>query len=258
MQEIYAPLLRTGNPVITMDAKSAEMSKYAANAFLAMKISYANMLANICEKIGADYEMVRKGMCSDGRIGKKFLFAGLGYGGSCFPKDVRALMNIGHGFGCDCGLLSATDDLNRVQRKLFVDKIREKFGTRLSGRVFGVWGLSFKPETNDMREAPSIDIINALLDMGATVKAFDPEAFDSAREIFGDKIEYSATALKAIENADAMLLLTEWLEFRSPNFATMAQIMKGKLIFDGRNQYNHALLGEFGLEYHCIGRGQKN
>lgn len=254
MQEIYAPFLRTGNPVIIMDVKSAEMTKYAANAFLAMKISYANMMANICEKVGADTDMVRIGMCSDSRIGTKFLFAGLGYGGSCFPKDVRAMVKTAEKHGCDASLLRATDTINKAQRKFFIEKIIKRFGKNLKGITLGVWGLSFKPKTNDMREAPSIDIVKALLELGAKVKAFDPKAFECAEEIFKDQIVYSKTSYEALEGADCMLLLTEWNEFRLPDFEKMKKLMKNPIIFDGRNQYDKTSLKEFGFEYHCIGK----
>ena len=189
MQELYAPFLRTGNPVIIMDVKSAEMTKYAANSFLAVKISYANEIANICEKVGADAEMVRIGMCADKRIGSQFLFPGLGYGGSCFPKDVKALLKTAKDNGCDYQLLESADKVNKLQRQIFIDKILKRFGENLSGKTFAVWGLAFKPKTNDMREAPAITIINALLERGAKVQAYDPKAFDCAEMIFGNKIK---------------------------------------------------------------------
>ena len=219
MQELYSPFLRTGNPVIIMDVKSAEMTKYAANSFLAVKISYANEIANICEKVGADAEMVRIGMCSDKRIGSQFLFAGLGYGGSCFPKDVKAMINTAKNNGCNASLLEAADTVNKEQRVFFINKILDRYNGDIKGKTFAVWGLAFKPKTNDMREAPSITIIEELLKRGASVKAYDPKAFDCAQNIFGNKIEYSKSAYEALSNADAMLLLIEWNEFRRPNFA---------------------------------------
>lgn len=257
MQELYSPFLRTGNPVIIMDVKSAEMTKYAANSFLAVKISYANEIANICEKVGADAEMVRIGMCSDSRIGSQFLFAGLGYGGSCFPKDVKAMIKTAKLNGCSSSLLEAADDTNKKQRLLFVDKILDRYEGNIEGKTFAVWGLAFKPKTNDMREAPSITIVNELLKRGAKIKAYDPKAFDLARTIFGDKIEYSNSAYDALIDTDAMLLLTEWNEFRRPNFDKIKSLMKHCVIFDGRNQYSEERLLQKGFEYYCIGKKAK-
>ncbi len=254
MQELYAPFMRTGNPVIIMDVKSAEMTKYAANSFLAVKISYANEIANICEKVGADAEMVRIGMCADKRIGPKFLFPGLGYGGSCFPKDVKALTKTAIDSGCDYSILKAADEINKKQRQIFINKILNKFGYDLSNKIFAVWGLAFKPKTNDMREAPAITIINALLERGAKVQAFDPKAFDQAQYWLGDKITYSKSAYSACEQADALLLLTEWNEFRHPDFDRIKSLMKQAVIFDGRNQYNGKRLIERGFEYNCVGK----
>lgn len=254
MQELYSPFLRTGNPVIMMDVKSAEMTKYAANSFLAVKISYANEIANICEQVGADAEMVRIGMCSDKRIGSQFLFPGLGYGGSCFPKDVKALLKTAKDNNCDYQLLQAADDVNKKQRQVFINKILNKFGNDLSGKTFAVWGLAFKPKTNDMREAPAITIINALLEKGAKVQAYDPKAVESAKEIFGNKITYSKSAYEALNDADCMLLLTEWNEFRRPDFDKIKSLMKNYVIFDGRNQYNSKRLLEKGFEYYQIGK----
>ncbi len=254
MQELYSPFLRTGNPVIMMDVKSAEMTKYAANSFLAVKISYANEIANICEQVGADAEMVRIGMCSDKRIGSQFLFPGLGYGGSCFPKDVKALLKTAKDNNCDYQLLQAADDVNKKQRQVFINKILNKFGNDLSGKTFAVWGLAFKPKTNDMREAPAITIINALLERGAKVQAYDPKAVESAKEIFGNKITYSKLAYEALNDADCMLLLTEWNEFRRPDFDKIKSLMKNYVIFDGRNQYNSKRLLEKGFEYYQIGK----
>lgn len=254
MQELYSPFLRTGNPVIMMDVKSAEMTKYAANSFLAVKISYANEIANICEQVGADAEMVRIGMCSDKRIGSQFLFPGLGYGGSCFPKDVKALLKTAKNNNCDYQLLQAADDVNKKQRQVFINKILNKFGNDLSGKTFAVWGLAFKPKTNDMREAPAITIINALLERGAKVQAYDPKAVESAKEIFGNKITYSKSAYEALNDAECMLLLTEWNEFRRPDFDKIKSLMKNYVIFDGRNQYNSKRLLEKGFEYYQIGK----
>ena len=254
MQELYAPFLRTGNPVIIMDVKSAEMTKYAANSFLAVKISYANEIANICEAVGADAEMVRIGMCADKRIGSQFLFPGLGYGGSCFPKDVKALSKTAIDNNCELKLLKAADEINKLQRQIFIDKIINKFGENLSGKTFAIWGLAFKPKTNDMREAPAITIINELLKRGAKIQAYDPKAFDYAKTLWTDKITYSESSYKAVENADALLLLTEWNEFRRPDFEKIKNLLKTPIIFDGRNQYNGTRLIEKGFDYTCVGK----
>lgn len=254
MQELYAPHTLNGNPVMIMDIKSAEMTKYAANSFLALKISYINEIANICEKTGADALMVKNAVCADKRIGSKFFYAGIGFGGSCFPKDLKALINTANDFGIDPVVLKAAYDTNLKQRKIFTDKILKRFNSNLKGKTFGVWGLSFKPQTSDMREAPSITIINTLLDCGAKIKAFDPKAFDEAKKIFKDSIEYSKTSYEALLDADALLLLTEWHEFRMPDFAKMKENLKAPVIFDGRNQYDPKILKEHGFEYHCIGR----
>ena len=253
MQEIYAPFFRTGNRVIVMDVKSAEMTKYASNSFLAVKISYANEIANLCEKVGANAEMVRIGMTTDSRIGNKFLFAGLGYGGSCFPKDVKALIKTGIENGCDMSIIKSADETNKKQRLLFLDKIIKKFGEDLTGKTFAVWGLAFKPKTNDMREAPSITIINELLKRGAKIQAYDPKANDEAKFYFQDRITYAKNSYEALENADALLLLTEWNEFRRPDFEKIKELLKFPIIFDGRNQYNSERLLEKGFDYTCIG-----
>ena len=254
MQELYSPFLRTGNPVIIMDVKSAEMTKYAANSFLAVKISYANEIANICEAVGADAEMVRIGMCSDKRIGSQFLFPGLGYGGSCFPKDVKALLKTAKDHNCGYQLLEAADEVNQKQRKIFIDKILKRFGKDLSDMTFGVWGLAFKPKTNDMRMAPAITIINTLLEYGATVQAYDPKAFDLAKTIWGDKITYAENSYDALKDTDCMLLLTEWNEFRRPDFDRIKTLMKSPVIFDGRNQYEPDKMKRRGFEYYCVGK----
>ena len=254
MQEIYSPFLRTGNRVVVMDVKSAEMTKYAANCFLATKISFMNEIAKLCEKVGADAEMVRVGVSTDSRIGNKFLFAGLGYGGSCFPKDIKALIKTGADFGLDMSIIKSADNVNKMQRNLFVEKIKTKFGSDLRGKTFGVWGLAFKPKTDDIREAPSITIINSLLNLGAKIKAYDPKAINTAKKIFKDKIEYSKSAYDAISGADAMLLLTEWNEFRRPDFERIKGLLKQPVIFDGRNQYNPDRLKQSDFEYICTGR----
>ncbi len=253
MQDIYAPFFRTGNRVIVMDVKSAEMTKYAANSFLATKISFMNEIANLCEKVGANAEMVRIGMSTDNRIGNKFLFPGLGYGGSCFPKDVKALIKTGLENDCEMSIITATDKVNKKQRDLFIQKVTNILGENLDGKTIGIWGLAFKPKTNDMREAPSITIINALLDRGAKIKAFDPKASETAKFYFADKITYTKTAYEALENADCMLLLTEWNEFRRPDFEKIKSLMKTPIIFDGRNQFNSLRLKEKEIKYYNIG-----
>lgn len=254
MQELYAPFLRTGNPVIIMDVRSAEMTKYASNSFLAVKISYANEIANICEKVGANAEMVRIGMCSDKRIGSQFLFPGLGYGGSCFPKDVKALLKTAKDNGCDTQMLESADSINKLQRKLFVDKILKYFNNDVNGKTFAVWGLAFKPKTDDMREAPAITIINLLLEKGAKIQAYDPKAMESAKYHFADKITYAKNSYDAINDADALLLLTEWNEFRRPDFDRIKSTLKTPLIFDGRNQYDAKRMRERGFTYYSIGK----
>ena len=256
MQEIYAPFFRTGNRVIVMDVKSAEMTKYAANSFLAVKISYANEIANLCEKVGADAEMVRIGMTTDSRIGNKFLFPGLGYGGSCFPKDVKALIKTGAENGCDMSIIKSADETNKKQRLLFIDKIVKKFGEDLTGKTFAAWGLAFKPRTNDMREAPAITIINNLLKRGAKIQAYDPKAMETSKFYFEDEITYAKNSYEALENADALLLLTEWNEFRRPDFDRIKNTLKTPIIFDGRNQYDKKRLEERGFK--CIQVGKVN
>ena len=254
MQEIYAPFFRTGNRVIVMDVKSAEMTKYAANSFLATKISFMNEIANLCEKVGADAEMVRVGVSTDSRIGNKFLFPGLGYGGSCFPKDVKALIKTGADYGVDMSIIKSADNVNKLQRSLFIDKIIARFGEDLSGLTFAVWGLAFKPKTDDMREAPAITIIEDLLKRGAKVQAYDPKAMEMAKRIFSDKIVYTKTSYDALKCADALLLLTEWNEFRRPDFERIKGLLKTPIIFDGRNQYNGERLTQSGFEYVCVGK----
>ncbi len=254
MDEIYSSFLRTGNPVIQMDIKSAEMTKYASNAFLALKISYANEIANICECVGANAEMVRRGMCADKRIGKKFLFAGLGYGGSCFPKDVKALIAVAKNSGYSAEILTATDNINLRQRYIFINKILKRYKGNVKNKHFALWGLAFKPETNDMREAPSINIIEELTKAGAIISAFDPKAMETAKKIFGNKISYSNSPYEALKNADALILATEWNEFQNPDFEIIKSSLNEPVIFDGRNQYNEEMLKEKGFEYHCVGK----
>lgn len=253
MQEIYSPYLRTANRIVIMDVKSAEMTKYAANSFLATKISFMNEIASLCEKVGANAEMVRIGMATDQRIGNKFLFPGVGYGGSCFPKDVKALIQTGNEYDCEMMIVQAVDKVNKRQKANFVRKIINRFGEDLTGLTFAVWGLAFKPKTNDMREAPSIYVIEELLKRGAKVKAYDPKAIETAKEIFGSRIEYSSNAYEALKNSDSMILLTEWNEFRRPDYDKMGVLLKQKIIFDGRNQYEMSKLHSKGFEYYNIG-----
>lgn len=254
LQEIYSPFLRTGNRIILMDVKSAEMTKYAANSFLATKVSFMNEIANLCELVGANAEMVRVGMATDTRIGNRFLFPGVGYGGSCFPKDVKALIKTGREYGCEMYLAGVVDKINKRQRKYFINKIIKEFGDDIKDKTFAIWGLAFKPKTNDMREAPSITIIETLLEKGAKIKAYDPKAMDTAKQYFSNKIEYCSTSYEATENADALILLTEWNEFRRPDFEKLKQNLKHPIIFDGRNQYDEKRLKEKGFKYYCIGK----
>ena len=254
MLELYEPFVRNQNPIITMDTRSAEMVKYASNSFLAVKISYANEIANLCEAVGADANMVRLGMCAYTRIGTKFLYPGLGYGGSCFPKDVKAILKTAKDYGTQCPIIESADKTNKHQRQLFINKILKRFGENLSGLTFAVWGLAFKPKTNDMREAPSITVINALLERGAKIQAYDPKAYDCAKIIFGDKIEYANSSYEALKDADGMLLITEWNEFRRPDYEKMKLLMKNPVIFDGRNQYNVEKMRAKGFEYYQVGR----
>jgi len=258
MQELYSPFLRTGNPVIIMDVKSAEMSKYAANSFLATKISFINELANICETVGADIEQVRIGMSSDRRIGSQFLFPGLGYGGSCFPKDVKALIKVAHDSGVPSKILEAADNINKQQREIFIDKIIRHFNGDLKGKTFALWGLAFKPRTNDMREAPAFTIIERLLDAGANIQAYDPKAMEEAKLLIGDSVKYAQNSYDALSNADALILVTEWNEFRRPDFERIKKLLKNPVIFDGRNQYEPKRMQERGFEYICIGKQPLN
>lgn len=254
MQDIYSPFFRTGNRVIVMDVKSAEMTKYASNSFLATKISFMNEIAQLCEKVGANAEMVRVGMSTDSRIGNKFLFPGLGYGGSCFPKDVKALIKTGADNGIDMNIIKSADETNKQQRQLFINKIIARFGEDLTGKTFAVWGLAFKPKTDDMREAPAITIINDLLNRGAKVQAYDPKAMNSAKYHFQDRITYAKSSYEALNNADALLLLTEWNEFRRPDMDRIKELLKTPIIFDGRNQYNVERTTQRGFEYVCVGK----
>ncbi len=254
MKSLYAPFVRTENPILVMDNRSAEMTKYAANAFLATKISFVNEIANLCERVGADVNDVRRGMGSDRRIGHHFLFPGTGYGGSCFPKDVQAIIRTAHDAGMEFPLLNAVETVNEKQKHLLVDKVVKKYGAKLGGRCFGVWGLAFKPRTDDMREAPSIVIIEELLKRGARIEAHDPEALGEARKVFGDRINYHRVNYDALPGTDALLVVTDWNEFRRPDFARMKSLMKTPVIFDGRNLYEHDVMQAQGFTYYPIGR----
>lgn len=258
LKELYSPYIKSNIPVILMDTRSAEMTKYASNSFLALKISYANQIANICEKVGADIEKVRMGMSYDKRIGGEFLASGIGYGGSCFPKDVKALIKMAKDKGCDYNILQAADDTNKKQSYLFVQKILQRFDNNIKDKTIAVWGLSFKPKTNDMREAPSVKIIKQLLDEGAKIQVYDPKAADNAKKIFAETVIYSDCAYNALKNADCLLLITEWNEFLKPDFEKIKKIMKTPLIFDGRNQYNSEELSKLGFEHICIGKSLNN
>ncbi len=254
MQKLYKPFLLNGHPLIFMDIPSAELTKYAANAMLATKISFMNDIANLCDIVGADVNMVRKGIGSDPRIGNKFIYPGIGYGGSCFPKDVKALVKTAKDKGHSLKILQAVEDVNDKQKSVLFNKIKAHFKGDLKGKTFGVWGLSFKPQTDDMREAPALVIIDHLLHEGAKVKAYDPAAMEETHRKIGDKIEYCKDQYEAVIDVDAMLLLTEWPEFRLPNFKIMDKLMKNKLIFDGRNIYEPSDMKETGYTYFSIGR----
>ena len=253
MRQLYAPFTRTGAPIQVMDCASAELSKYAANAMLASRVSFMNEIANICELVGADVDQVRGVVAADRRIGSSFLFPGIGYGGSCFPKDVRALINSAQDAGYDCRIIEAVEAVNGTQKLRLVTKIRDHFGS-LEGRTIGVWGLAFKPRTDDMREAPAIPTIAGLLDAGARVQAYDPEAEGTARGIFGDRIAYAPHSYDALAGADALAILTEWNEFREPDFNRMRTLMREPVIFDGRNIYGVEQMRTEGFTYYSIGR----
>ena len=254
MKHLYSPFVRQGNPLIFMDEKSAELTKYAANAFLATKITFMNEIANFCEKVGANVDMVRKGMGSDERIGKRFLFPGIGYGGSCFPKDVQALALSGKQSGYNFAILDSVMKINQIQKLVLVEKIKKYYGVDLTGKHFALWGLSFKPDTDDIRESPALYIIDALTEAGATVKAFDPEAMQNVKNRIGDKIDYSENFYDALDQADALLIATEWSQFRSPDFNEIEKRLKSKTIFDGRNLYDPKEMKELGFYYESIGR----
>jgi len=254
MDELYSPFVLSGNPILHMDIKSAELTKYAANAMLATRISFMNEVANLCTRLGADVQMVRKGMGTDKRIGSRFLFSGVGYGGSCFPKDVKALIQTAEEAGYDSGLLKAVEAVNERQKRLLFDMLSTHYNGKLQGKHIAVWGLAFKPNTDDMREAPSVVLIRSLLDAGATVCAFDPEATEMSREHYlGDTIQYAEHPMDALNGADALVLVTEWNEFRRPDFDAMRAALSEPVVFDGRNIYRRKSLEKLGFTYYGIG-----
>jgi UDPglucose 6-dehydrogenase len=254
MGDLYKPFVRSGNPVLYMDIRSAELTKYAANSFLATKITFMNEIAQLCEKMGADVDMVRRGMGSDERIGKRFLFPGIGYGGSCFPKDVKALVKSSRDVNYDFKILDAVMEVNEWMKVYLMPKIRDYFKGELKGRRIALWGLAFKPNTDDIREAPALSLIESLLADGVTVSAFDPEAVANVRQLLGDKIEYGKTQYDSLKDADALVIATEWNEFRNPDFRQIEGLLKNKVIFDGRNLFELDFIRELGFHYESIGR----
>ena len=254
MGDLYAPFVRSGNPVIYMDVRSAELTKYAANSFLATKISFMNEVAQLCERLGADVDMVRRGIGSDDRIGKRFLFPGIGYGGSCFPKDVQALVKSSNEVDYDFRILNAVMDVNERQKLHLLPKIKKYFNNDLKGKKFAIWGLAFKPNTDDIREAPALYMIDELLKEGASVSVFDPEAMTNVKGVVGDKIHYSDNQYDCLEGADALIIATEWNEFRTPNFLKIVTGLKNKVIFDGRNLFEGDAVKELGFYYESVGR----
>ena len=254
METLYSPYVRQGNPLVFMDERSAELTKYAANSFLATKISFMNEVANLCELLGADVDAVRRGIGTDSRIGKRFLFPGIGYGGSCFPKDVQALAKSAEDTRYDFRILKAVMEVNKYQKTKLLSRIREYFKGNLKGRKIAIWGLAFKPHTDDIREAPALYNIEALLEDGAVIRAHDPEAMDNVRRIFGNRIEYFEDPYEAAKDADAILIATEWPEFRTPDFERLSGTVKSKVIFDGRNVYELSVMKEQGYHYFSIGR----
>ena len=257
MEDLYKPFVRQGNPIIFMDERSAELTKYAANAFLAAKITFMNEIANFCEKVGADVDKVRIGMGSDTRIGKRFLFPGIGYGGSCFPKDVQALAKSGDDAGYDFRIIKSVMDVNERQKTTLTDKIKKHYGD-LRGKHFAMWGLAFKPDTDDIREAPALYMIDALVEAGATVTAFDPEAMPNVKKLMGDKLSFTKDEYEALNGADALIVATEWALFRTPDFDRVGKALKEKVIFDGRNLYDLDEMKTLGFQYVSVGRQQVN
>ena len=254
MSDLYAPFVRQGNPVIFMDERSSELTKYAANSFLATKISFMNEVAQLCERMGADVDMVRRGIGSDDRIGKRFLFPGIGYGGSCFPKDVQALIMSSDEVKYDFEILKAVEKVNAIQKLHLVEKIKAHFKGDLKGKHIALWGLAFKPNTDDIREAPALSIIDALTTMGATIAAYDPEAMPNVKAQIGDKIKYAGSQYEALSGADFLIIATEWSEFRTPDFERIEKEIKNKIIFDGRNLFEVSKMKELGYHYESIGR----
>lgn len=254
MRKLYQPFVRQGNPIIVMDERSAEMTKYAANSYLAMRISYMNEIANLCERVGADVDQIRRGIGTDTRIGKRFLFPGVGYGGSCFPKDVKALVKTSGEYAYDFRILDAVMGVNAEQKNTLVRKTTAYFDNNLSGKKIAMWGLAFKPETDDIREAPALNTIEGLLAQGAQIVAYDPEAMENVKEEYGDKIQFASDQYSALDEADALLILTEWSAFRTPNFDEMKSRLKNHIIFDGRNVYDLETMRNHGFYYNSIGR----
>ncbi|MBC6409248.1 MAG: UDP-glucose/GDP-mannose dehydrogenase family protein [Ekhidna sp.] len=254
MNQLYAPFVRQGNPVIFMDVRSAELTKYAANSFLATKITFMNEIANLCELMGADVDMVRKGIGTDSRIGRRFLFAGIGYGGSCFPKDVQALAKSSNEVNYDFRILNAVMDINHTQKQKMIEPLKAYFDGDLSGKTIAVWGLAFKPYTDDIREAPALENITTLLSLEAKVKAYDPEAMENVKEVFGDKITFSEDEYDVLDGADALMIMTEWPIFRTPAFDRIKEKLINRVIFDGRNLYDPEQIAKLGFEYYSVGR----
>ena len=258
MTELYSPFVRQGNPIYYMDERSAELTKYAANSFLAMKITFMNEIANLCEKVNANVDAVRIGIGADDRIGKRFLFAGIGYGGSCFPKDVQALLHTSEENNYDFSILKSVINANEKQKIIIVDKIRKHFGNNLKGKKAALWGLAFKPDTDDIREAPALYIIDALVKEGVTISAYDPEAIANVKDSIGDKINYGKDEYDVLKDADFLVIATEWSVFRTPEFNRISELMKNKLIFDGRNVYDLNQMKDLGFTYYSIGRNKIN
>jgi len=257
MEDLYKPFVRQGNPIIFMDERSAELTKYAANAFLATKITFMNEIANFCEKVGADVDKVRIGMGTDTRIGKRFLFPGIGYGGSCFPKDVQALAKSGGDAGYDFQIIKSVMEVNERQKTTLTDKIKAHYGD-LRGKHFAMWGLAFKPDTDDIREAPALYMIDALVTAGATVTAFDPEGMENVKKLKGDKMSFAKDEYEALKGADALIIATEWALFRTPDFARVGELLKEKIVFDGRNLYDLDEMERIGFTYVSVGRNAVN
>lgn len=254
MTDLYAPFVRTGNPILLMDRTSAELAKYAANGLLASRISFMNEIALLCDAVGADVEKVRRGVGSDARIGHAFLFPGVGYGGSCFPKDVRALVRTGKRHGIEMEIANATHRANRRQKLLVPGWVKERFGADLSGRTFALWGLAFKPRTDDIREAPALVVIEELLGAQAAVRVYDPEAMESTRRVLGERVTYCGSSYDCCRGADALIVVTEWNEFRFPDFDRIKELLKEPVVFDGRNVYDPKRMREMGFEHITVGR----